>query len=262
MRRSGALTQTSLYLLGSCRRYRNIFMTVLFIGLTFFLSCFLTHLSRLLSQTFSPFFSTSTLFFPPHTFIPILLYICLSVCLYVFLLASLPYYASKSMETTARADTLSIGTNYLRPATKRPGNHHAGNQCELSVQEKQVPQNTQHKQIHAQLHSAHTHTHTHTGANPSDKDEIDYAHIVGKKNDFYTWAVWSPLVKFPWCITFRYSHSRQRSRSALFISSITVWTLYKVTPVIVSLMNHVPSPTSSSSAHINLPLSWNEIFTS
>lgn len=113
--------KTSLDLLGICRgRYLYPFITVSLCRFHF-LSFF--HLSLLL-YNLSPLFSPTLYLFSPSIwfFLSFLPYspIHFSLSLSVFL----PYCTSKSMETTARADTLSIGTNYLRPATECPSIYH------------------------------------------------------------------------------------------------------------------------------------------
>ena len=125
------------------------------------------------------------------------------------------------------------------------------------MQEKQGLQNTHRRRIHTRPHAStqtHTHTNTHT---PSHTEKIDYACIV-EEMTFTHMSWWLPSVKFPWCITFVYSLFSQRSCLSLSLSLSLSLTFFlpslselEVPPVIVSLMNHVPSPTSSSSAHIN-----------
>lgn len=169
--------------------------------------------------------------------------------LYPYPFGSVPvspsYCTSKSMETTAELTPFQLVQIICHQMPPRPP---CANQFELSTQGKQDSQNTSKSKL----------VHMLTDGHKAPRTRMKWTmHVLWEKLLFYT-SWWLPIVKFPWCITFLYSHSSEKQRPSPFFSSIRVWTCYKVPPVIVSLMNHVPSPTSSSSAHINLLRSWTE----
>lgn len=208
-------------------------------------SCYLTFVSSVFTNFPSLIFSLFSL--------PFTISICLCPCLSDFLSVSLPYCTSEPMETRAELTSYQLVQIISGLPQNAPESITLAINASSACSSSMVCNTSRFTSSSALVYML--------------TDNNKPSHTEMKLTMYALWQKWAlnisrwlPLVRFSRCITFMYFYSSQKSWIPFFFSSLIAWTLHEATPDIISQMNHVPSPTSSSSASINLLFSWNEKF--